>query len=148
MSCKKILFLKANSWIINEFDPQNRVFEGIFKHYFKHFQACNSGTEIYESMRFSPKLAQYQSLTPHKTWKKTLGSFLRNIQKTPFLTHFGPFMPQISIMETFFKNPALLLFLTSCLITSCKKSQKSVQWLSRSFDHGLSTNILRVATRL
>ena len=81
--------------------------------------------------RFHSNWRSYLVLTQGQKPKKLLEPFLRKISKWLFWANMETFSRISPNQEFFFKNPALWLFCPYSPLTSCEKSQKSLQPLLR-----------------
>ena len=92
----------------------------------KYLQIVN-----FSEKHVSFKLKVYLVLTSGQNPKKSLEPFLKKISECLILGYFGDLFANISKSRIFFKNPALSLFYLYSPLTSCKKSEKSLEPLLR-----------------
>ena len=86
-----------------------------------------SKLQIFLKNRFHSNWRSYLILTSGQKPKKSLQLFLRKISKCLILGQFGDLFANISKSRFFFKNPALWRFYLYSPLTSCKKSEKSLE---------------------
>ena len=86
----------------------------------------DSKLQIFLKNRFHSNWRSYLVLTSGQKKKKLLWPFLRKISVSDFGLIWRPFCKYLQIRNFFF-NPALWLFYLYSLLTSCKKSEKSLE---------------------
>ena len=95
-----------------------------------------SRTRFFLDMRFLQNDGESSHPSICTIWTKSLELFLRKMtknDKNPILT---PFLPQNSRTRIFFENRAPSLFCIYGPLTSCKKSEKSLEPISVTLCHG------------
>ena len=90
-----------------------------------------SKSQIFLKNRFHSNWRPYLVLTSGQKPKKSLEPFLRKILKCLILGWFGDLFVNLSKLRIFFRNPALSLFCLYSPLTSCKKSEKSLELFLR-----------------
>ena len=90
-----------------------------------------SKSKFFLENRFHSNWRSYLVLTQGQKPKKLLEPFLRKISKWLFWANMETFSRISPNQELFFKKPALWLFCLYSPLTSCEKSQKSLQPLLR-----------------
>ena len=101
----------------------------------RHVLSHNSRTRVFLDMRFLQNDGESSHPSICTIWTKSLELFLRKMtrnDKNPILT---PFLPQNSRTRIFFQNRAPSLFCIYGPLTSCKKSEKSLEPISVTLCH-------------
>ena len=86
-----------------------------------------SKLQFFLKNRFHSNWMSYLVLTSGQKPKKSFEPFLRKISRCLILGYFGDLFANISKSRIFFKNPTLSLFYLYSPLTSCKKSEKSLE---------------------
>ena len=89
----------------------------------------------YKSCRYWSCLSKYGK------WAKSLELFSSKLAKRLILGHFGYKRAKIAKTDFFFENPAVSVFLLVGPLTSCKKTEKSLEPFSVTFGNGLTNQL-------
>ena len=100
------------------------------------FWAPGPKIRIFPDMRFSQAVSLYCPLTSHQKSEKSLARFSRKNSKTPFFVHFGHFWLKICPRGKKIKKRFLSLFYPYTPLTSCTKSEKSLEPIPLTLCYG------------